>query len=466
MSFNRSVRMSTLLILTMALGFHHATANAALGDPAGDELQVNTSTLADQENPTVAINAAGDFVVIWESLDVNTGDFGIYSQRYNADGTRQGGETQINTTILDDQSSPKIAMNGDGNSVVVWENTDQNGDINIYARRFSADGSPSGSNFRVNSVAISNATSGIVPAVGMDSAGNFTVAWESFDETNGDEDIYARRYDSSDTALGAEFRVNTEIGDDQMAPALAMNSAGDFIVAWQSAAQDADGSTGIYAQRYDATGTALGGEFRVNTTTANEQTAVTAAMNTAGDVILAWQSAAQDSDGSTGTYAQRYDATGTALGAEFRVNTEVSNDQTAPAAAMNAAGDLVMTWESMVQDGNGKGIYAQRYDATGTPFGGEFRVNTETANAQTSPAVGINADLAMVVAWQSYGQDNIRHPSYGIHAQRYLGNTVTASSSNASSSSGGGGGGALGWWFSMMMILPALYGRRRRRVSY
>ena len=410
MSFNRSVRMSTLLILTMALGFHHATANAALGDPAGDELQVNTSTLADQENPTVAINAAGDFVVIWESLDVNTGDFGIYSQRYNADGTRQGGETQINTTILDDQSSPKIAMNGDGNSVVVWENTDQNGDINIYARRFSADGSPSGSNFRVNSVAISNATSGIVPAVGMDSAGNFTVAWESFDETNGDEDIYARRYDSSDTALGAEFRVNTEIGDDQMAPALAMNSAGDFIVAWQSAAQDADGSTGIYAQRYDATGTALGGEFRVNTTTANEQTAVT--------------------------------------------------------AAMNAAGDLVMTWESMVQDGNGKGIYAQRYDATGTPFGGEFRVNTETANAQTSPAVGINADLAMVVAWQSYGQDNIRHPSYGIHAQRYLGNTVTASSSNASSSSGGGGGGALGWWFSMMMILPALYGRRRRRVSY
>lgn len=446
------------LVLAAAISFHNAAVSAAVGDAAGGKLQVNTTTLLDQENPAVAMNAAGAFVVVWESIDSDTGDYGIYAQRYNADGTRLGGETQINNTLLNEQSSPKVAMNADGNFVAVWENIDQNGDINIYARRFDAAGTPSGSDFRINPSTISYATGGAVPGVGMDSAGNFIVVWESYDNTNGNDDIYARRFDSSGTALGAEFRVNSEIANDQMYPVVAMNAAGDFIAAWQSTAQDSDGSTGIYAQRYTAAGTALGGEFRVNTTIANDQTAVTAAMDTSGDAVVAWQSAAQDSDGSSGIYAQRYDATGMALGGEFRVNTEIANDQTAPAAAMNAAGDLVVTWESLAQDGDGQGIYAQRYDASGAPLGGEFRVNTAIANAQMLPAAAINTDLDMVVAWESYGQDDTRHPSYGIYAQRYLGNNV-ASSSATSSGSGGGGGGALDW-LSAMVILPAL--RRRR----
>lgn len=455
-------RIVVPLVLTAALSVHNPVAWAAVGDAAGGELQVNTTTLLNQENPAVVINAAGDFEVVWEGIDSDTGDYGIYAQRFTADGTPVGGETQINNTLLNDQSSPQTAMDADGRFVVVWDDVDQNGDINIYARRFNADGSPSGGDFMVNSTTISYLTSGTVPAVGMDSAGNFTVAWESYDDVNGDDDIYARRFDSSGTALGREFRVNTEITNDQMFPAVAMSATGDFIVAWQSTTQDADGSTGIYAQRYTASGTALGGEFRVNTTIANEQTLVTAAMSATGDVILAWQSAAQDSDGSSGIYAQRYDAIGTALGGEFRVNTEVSNDQTTPVAAMNAAGDLIMTWESMAQDGNGKGIYARRYDATGTPLGGEFRVNTEIANDQMLPAAGINSDLDMVVAWQSYGQDNIRHPSYGIYAQRYLGNNVASASASAASSGGSGGGGVLGW-FSITMILSALYSRRQGR---
>ncbi|MEJ2566896.1 MAG: hypothetical protein P8141_13215 [Gammaproteobacteria bacterium] len=459
-SFNATCRRTIApLSLIMMLGQYGPAANAAVGDPAGGEVQVNTSTLFDQENPAVVINPAGDFEVLWEGINLDSGDYGIYAQRYNADGTSSGRETRINTTLLNDQSSPKTAVNADGNFIVVWENADDNGDFNVYARRFNADGSASGGDFRVNSVVISSITSETVPAVAMDSTGNFTVAWESYDDVNGDDDIYARRFDASGTPLGPEIRVNTEIANDQMLPATAMSAAGDFIVAWQSAAQDSDGSTGIYAQRYDAIGTPLGGEFRVNTTTANAQTAATVAMSAAGDFIVAWQSAAQDSDGSTGIYAQRYDAIGTPLGGEFRVNSEINNDQTTPVAAMNPGGDLLMAWESMAQDGDGKGVYGQRYDTTGTAVGAEFRVNTTTAQTQMLPAAAINADLDMVVAWQSYGQDNVRHPSYGIYAQRYLGNNLVASSSNVSSS-GGGGGGVLGW-LSMMLVLPAWYRRRR-----
>jgi hypothetical protein len=56
---------------------------------------------------------------------------------------------------------------------------------------------------------------------------------------------------------GTEFRVNTTTLHSQADPAVAMDAAGDSVVAWVTS----DG-TGIYAQRYDAAGRPLGGEFR------------------------------------------------------------------------------------------------------------------------------------------------------------------------------------------------------------
>jgi len=438
-------------------------AYAAPGDPAGSEFQVNTSAVADQEHPAVAINANGGFVVVWESLDAGSGYYGIYAQRYDASGARLGGETQINTTVLNDQSSPRVATNAAGNYVVTWENSDQNGDWNVYARSFNADGSPVGNDIQINSAAISVLTSGTVPAVGIDTAGNFIVGWETYDTASNNEDVYARRFNFSGAALGTEFLVNSSTANDQTLPAVAMNANGNLVIAWQSAAQDSDGSIGIYAQRYDANGAALGGEFRVNPTVANDQTSPAAAMDTAGNFIVAWESAGQDGDGK-GIYAQRYDVSATALGGEFRVNTATASDQTIPAIAMNANGEFVVAWESLGQDGDDKGIYAQRYDAAGAALGGEFKANTTTANIQMLPSVALNSNLDSVVVWQSAGQDDPQFPhQFGIYAQRYLG-IVVASSSGAGSTSGGGGGGAFGW-FSALLIIPTLLRRRATVVA-
>jgi len=444
-----------------ALGIQSMPAFAAPGDPLGGEFLVNTSTIANQEHPAAAMNTDGSFIVVWESLDADTGNYGIYTQRYNASGERLGGETRINTTQLNDQSIPKIAMNAAGNYVVVWENSDQNGDWNIYARRFKADGAPVGNDLQINSTVISALVSGTVPGVGIDAAGDFIIGWENYDNVNNNEDIYARRFDSAGTALGNEFLVNTSTTNDQTLPAVAMNANGDFVVAWQSAVQDSDGSMGIYAQHYDANGAALGSEFQVNSTATGDQTSPAAAMNTAGDFAVTWESAGQDGDGK-GIYAQRYDATGTALG-EFRVNTATASDQTAPVIVMNASDEFIVVWESLNQDGDGKGIYAQRYDANGAALGGEYKANTTTANTQMLPAVALNANIDSVVAWQSAGQDDPRFPhQFGIYAQRYVGN-VAASSSGAGAGGGGGGGGAFGW-FSALLILPALLRRRATRI--
>ena len=56
-------------------------AMQALGaTPLGSEFQVNTYTTNSQNNPSVAVDADGDFVVVWES-DESAGTFARWKSR-------------------------------------------------------------------------------------------------------------------------------------------------------------------------------------------------------------------------------------------------------------------------------------------------------------------------------------------------------------------------------------------------
>src|SRR5262249_10829627 len=139
---------------------------------------------------------------------------------------------------------------------------------------------------------------------------------------------------------------------------------GGFVVAWQSSGQDGD-LNGVFAQRYDADGNTLGTEFQVNTETDSNQDLPSIAGLADGGFIVVWQTLGQD--GSLGgIYAQRYDANGAEVGGEFRVNSFTSNPQERPSVAALADGGFVVTWESSTQDGSSDGVYAQRYSADGT----------------------------------------------------------------------------------------------------
>src|SRR5262249_9639666 len=104
---------------------------------------------------------------------------------------------------------------------------------------------------------------------------------------------------------------------------------------------------------------------------------------------------------------------GARLGVEFFGNTYTTGSQKAPAVAMDALGDFVVTWQSP-EDGNGYGIYAQRFKGSGERIGVEFLVNTYTPFDQVSPSVAAGGSL--VVAWQGDFEDG---NSTGIFMQVY-----------------------------------------------
>ena len=101
--------------------------------------------------------------------------------------------------------------------------------------------------------------------------------------------------------------------------------------------------------------------------------------------------------------AARLDAApGDPVGVEFQVNTYTTDRQSDPSVAPDGAGGFVVVWESPASDGDtdDDGIRARRFDAAGTPVGGEFQVNTYTTGDQFLPTVIANGDT-VGIPWNS-----------------------------------------------------------------
>jgi hypothetical protein len=184
-------------------------------------------------------------------------------------------------------------------------------------------------------------------------------------------------------------------------------------VIWESYTQDGS-QFGIFGQRDDATGAPLGSEFRVNTYTTDRQDIPALAMDAAGNFVVVWTSDGQDGS-SEGIFGQRYDATGTPRGAEFQINTFTTGQQQGAAVAVDAVGNFVVVWYSQ-EEASGVGVFGQRYDATGARLGSAFHVNTYTTDHQGHPAVAMDAVGNFVVVWESSTQDGSFD---GVFGQRY-----------------------------------------------
>jgi hypothetical protein len=311
------------------------------------EFRVNTSTSGDQLDPVAAMDLWGNFVIAW--TDTSSGGNGaeIYAQRYDLNGAPVDGETRVNTTRTGDQSSPSVGMDVWGRTVITWTSSDGNG-TGIYAQRFDSNWDPNGAEFLVNTTTSKDQADA---ALGMNRlTGDFMVTWSSYGQDKSNTwGVYAKRYNSSGVAQGSEFQVNTTTGGSQTDPAIAVHRlTGDFIITWTGLGNSSN-EQDIYAQRYKADGTPQGGEFRVNTTTADDQTNSTVAIDPGGNFTVAWSSEDQDGSGA-GIYAQHFTSSGALLETEFRVSGTTAGEQDFPSISIDNLGQLVTVWS-----GNGTG---------------------------------------------------------------------------------------------------------------
>jgi len=387
---------------------------------SGTETRVNTNTPNTQLHPAVAMDENGNYVVVWENQGADGSGFGIFGQRYDINGVPLGSEFPVNISTDEDQRYPAIAMDSDGDFVVVWmdEALDASG-WGIYGRRFDKNGTPLGFEFLINSRGTLGHQKN--PVVAMDKVGNFTVVWTHHALDGSIFSIRGRRYNNSGAALSTIFDVSTASTNYQGYPTIGIDDDGDFVVAWQQLGLDGSGHA-IAAQRFDPVGTKKGSVFQVNTFTSGNQQTPAVDLDSVGNFVIAWSSYGQDGD-DQGIYAQRFLNNGSAIGAEFRANTQTTGSQSSPALAMTREGSFNIIWSSYGQDGSFEGVYVQAYFTDGIAVGSETLVNTWTSGFQQFGAAAQTlANNDLVVIWQD-GQHNSSSThdgdNYGIFSQRF-----------------------------------------------
>src|SRR5258708_6298667 len=200
----------------------------------GQEILVNTATVNAQFNQQITALSNGGFVVTWQDLSQGVGGAGgdissyaVKAQVFAADGTPVGTEIRVNSATADSQDSPQITALSNGGFAVTWEDISR----------------------------------------GVGGAGGDTSSWA----------VKAQLFTAGGTPVGAEILVNSATADIQVGPQISALSNGGFVVAWDDSSQgvggaggDTDG-TAVKAQVFAAGGTPVGTEIRVNTATAGDQ---------------------------------------------------------------------------------------------------------------------------------------------------------------------------------------------------
>jgi hypothetical protein len=345
----------------------HAQRFSNDGAALGDNFKVNDDHgSSDESDPCISTDNSGNFLIMW--ADGRNGNNDIYAQRYSNDGSALGDNFKIN------ENHGSITMDPNGNFVITWCSDDGT----IYAQRYSSDGSILGDNFKFNNDQES-VDSG-PPSICTDSSGNFVIA--RADKRNGNDDIYAQRYSSDGSTVGGNFRVNDDLGNtSQRNPSITVDGSGKFLISWldkRNAPYD------YYAQLYSSDGSKVGHNIRVNDMPSSA-TYGTPSISTdgSGNFVITWR---DDRNGNDDIYAQRYSSDGSAMGANFKVNDdEESAELYEPSISTDGSGNFVITWRD---DCNGDSdIYAQRYAGDGTAVGENFRITNTSHYNQSSPDV-------------------------------------------------------------------------------
>ncbi|MGV8832143.1 MAG: M10 family metallopeptidase C-terminal domain-containing protein [Devosia sp.] len=199
------------------------------GTRQGHETQVNTYVTGDQFDSSVAA-IDGGYIVTWTSRNQDGSDYGVYSQRFLSDGTPQGDETQVNTYVTGHQHDSSLAAI-DGGYIVTWSSYGQDGSISsVYAQRYSSDGTPQGDETQVNTYVANIQSNSSVAAID----GGYVVTWTSDGQDGSVSGLYSQRYLTDGSPLGSEFRVDAGDGIYAITGKVALTSDGVLVAVWDA----------------------------------------------------------------------------------------------------------------------------------------------------------------------------------------------------------------------------------------
>lgn len=354
---------SDLVALFTATANNNSYSFVQRFDGLGNRLQ-STDWLVEQNYVhSVGANNLGDYAVAWLVPDGN--NRAVYAKVYNRSGGSKVLPFKVNTSSEPSLSYPYVAVNGVGDIVVFWSvnNNLPGTGHRLLARVFSASGAPVTGEIEV----AARSTAIIGPqGVAVDRNGNFTCIWLS---AGPGSDVISRRFYRNGTAMTNAAIVNTYQPGGQAGMHIAMNGAGQHVIAWESWAQDGDGY-GIYAQRFNASGAKVGTEIHVSENTAGDQKDSSVGIAEDGSFAIAWIDDNRVNQPATppSVLVRQYNSSGVPLRSADVVSAPATRGQASyTSLGMEPGGTFLVAWRDLAATTNWTDLYGRRYSMDTMP---------------------------------------------------------------------------------------------------
>lgn len=339
------------------------------GNRVGPEIIVEDVGRSHQKDIIPLAN--GGFAIVWTN-DLGGNDpagEGINARLYSSTGEAVTAQFMVQTTSTGAQSEPQIAELSNGNLIVTWTDASATGGdtslTSVKGQLFSPDGTRIGGEFQVNTATYHHQGGAQVTPL---ADGAFVVAWTdassyiiNYDRPDGNLDVRAQLFDASGNKVGPEFLVPTDLPLKQTLIDIATLDDGKFVVTWDYYESD------IRAQIFNADGTKFGGELIVATGPYDQVGG--RITEVPGGFLVTWYD-----EGERDAKAQLYSNDGSKVGAEvvFLSGIGTGNVYITDVAVL-PGGQIAISYQNGVYPTYN--IYLQVFDATMNPIGGAIPVD-------------------------------------------------------------------------------------------
>lgn len=314
-----------------------------------------------ESTPAIAADArSGALRIAWTSFGGIPSRHSVRSRLIATSGEPEDGELVVEGN--GSAREPAFSLSGTARWPLAWSssNYETNG-IDVFAQLF-VDDSPLGLPVQMNTETFGNFTS---PQVASDPFGHSVVAWEADPSNHFEPVVRMQRLSLAGEKVGPELGVPIGAASLQFLCGVGMDSQGRFVVAWAQGDPVEEGSLNVWAQRFAADGTALANAFHVPTENAGAQYDCDLAVNREGDFAVVWKHYRGTDEDYYDLYLRAFRPDGSPYGDPVRVDEardlEIPWAAEHPSLSLNDAGVLVVAWEGGRYDRTDQQIFARKF---------------------------------------------------------------------------------------------------------
>ncbi len=218
--------------------------------------------LDDEKNLRLAATPSGEFFAVVFGPTFSTNFNAVAIQAFDENGNFVGDFFYPHSDDPGPNSHhliPDIATNGTLH-LVVWQDGRQDANFDISGQFYNDNGAIGG-NFKINN-GDAPGTINVAPSVAMNANGDIVVVWADT-RTGASGEIFGQRFNAAGQTVGGNFQVSAGDGEIWDRPEVAVRSDGSFMVVWTDSITALAGTAALRARarQFDPAGNPLGATF-------------------------------------------------------------------------------------------------------------------------------------------------------------------------------------------------------------